>query len=158
MWSTYRGNCCKKIISVDNSKNVIKFCNLHRELIAKYSIVKDNELCETFKEIKVVPRSHKHIKSIMSSIENEDDIVQVYLAGGTIEDADISNCEFIIMNCDNSKFYYNPQKGQNKAKNLKVILRKYCQNNSVVMYNNTKYCEECYKKFIKDSPRISLIT
>ena len=134
----------------------MKFCNLHRELIAGYSLIKDDDLCETFKEIRVTPRSHKHIKTIMAAMGNEDDIVQVYLSGGSIEDANISNSDFIILDSDNSKFYYNPKRGQNKAKDLKIILKEYCKNNSIVLYSGIKYCEECYKR-LKDVPRISLV-
>jgi hypothetical protein len=120
-------------------------------------VVDDEPLCETFKDIKVAPRSYKHLRSIMSSFNNEDDIVQVYLAGGSTEEADISNMDFITLSSDGSKFFYNPKKGQNRAKDLKVILRQYCQNSGVIGFNSTKFCRECYEK-LKDVPRISLIT
>jgi hypothetical protein len=169
-WTTYKGSHCKKIVgnkdnnnnnNPHNSCNDKLFCDLHRDLINMYLKIEESELeselCETFKEIKLVPRSHKHIKSIMSSIGNEDDEVQVYLSGGSIEDADITNTDCIILKSDNSKFYYSPERGQNKAKNLKIILREYCQHNCLVNYDGMKYCEECYKK-LNDVPRISLIT
>jgi len=149
-WSTYKGSHCKKIV------NGTKFCDLHNDLINSYSKICCDDFCETFKEIKIVPRSYKHIKAIMSGMKNEDDIVQVYLAGGSIEEADISNMDFIVLNSDNSKFFYLPKRGQNKAKDLKIILRDYCQNNSVISLKGVKYCEECYKK-LKDVPRISII-
>ena len=162
MWSTYKGNHCKKFVSCDdNCKTSLNFCDIHRDLIAKYSKIEvkpEPEFCDTFKEIKLVPRSFKHLKSIMSSINNEDDNVQIYLAGGCIEEADISDKDFIILHSDNSKFYYNPQRGQNKARTLKIMLRKYCENKCIINYNGTKYCEECYKKNLKDVPKISLIT
>jgi hypothetical protein len=161
-WTTYKGNHCKKIISGCNddkcSKQLHMFCDLHRDLIIEYTrVIEKEELCETFKEIKITPRSLKHIKSIMTSINNDDDTAQVYLAGGSIEDADITNTDFIVLNSDNSRFYYNPKRGQNRAKDLKIILREFCKSNCVIGYNGTKYCEECYKK-LKDVPRISLIT
>ena len=92
----------------------------------------------------------------MASIKNEDNIVQVYLAGGLIEDADISNIDFITLNSDNSRFYYFPIRGQNRAKDLKIILREYCQHLSIVNCRGNNYCEECYVK-LKDVPRISCI-
>jgi hypothetical protein len=157
-WSTYKGNHCKKIISIcDNVKQSIRFCPLHRELMAEYLRLKEDELCETFKEIKIVPRSNKHLKTVMNSLENEDDKVDVYMAGGSIEEADISNIDYIVLDSDSSRFYYNPKRGQKKAKDLKIILREHCRNNSVVSFDNIKYCEDCYKKCMKDSPRISLI-
>jgi len=157
-WTTYKGSHCKRIVGGDtDSKELLRFCDLHRDLIAEYSKVKEDELCETFKEIKVVPRSYKHIKTIMSSLGNEDDIVQVYLSGGSIEEADISNSDFVTLNSDNSRFYYVPKRGQNRAKDLKIILKEYCQSNSMIYYAGFKYCEECYKK-MKDVPRISLVT
>lgn len=160
-WSTYKGSHCKKIISNSNSKNstelgLFKFCNLHRELIIDYSKVKNNDLCETFREIKVIPRSYKHIKSIMNSMNNEDDNIQVYLSGGSVEDANISNSDYIVLDSDSSKFFYNPLRGQNKAKDLKIIFRDYCKNTSVVSLGSQLLCKECYEK-LKDVPRISLI-
>jgi hypothetical protein len=164
-WTTYKGSHCKKILGGDSGqwlkdvdgKKSLRFCDLHRDLIVEYSRIKNSEeLCETFKEIKVVPRSYKHIKTIMSSLGNEDDTVQVYLSGGCVEEADISNSDYITLNSDNSRFYYVPKRGQNRAKDLKIILREYCQHTSIIHHGETNYCEECYKK-LKDVPRISLI-
>lgn len=167
-WTTYKGSHCKRIVYIDNDdcsakegqklKQCIRFCSLHRELIVEYQKLKeDNSLCETFKEIRITPRSHKHIKTIMDSMKNEDDIIQVYLSGGSIEDANITNADYILLDSDNSKFYYNPKRGQNKAKDLKVILNDHCKNEAVVCFSGTKYCEECYKR-LKDVPRISLVS
>ncbi len=156
-WTTYKGTHCKKIITHDLKSHDLKFCDLHRDLILEYSRIKEDELCETFKEIKITPRSHKHIKSVMAGLNNDDDNVQVYLAGGSIEEADITNLDYILLDSDNSKFYYNPKRGQRRSKDLKIILREFCQNNSIIKCNNSKYCEECYKKNIKDAPRISCI-
>lgn len=167
-WTTYKGSHCKRIVAIDNDddlttknlKQSIRFCNLHRELIVEYQKIKDSEeeeiLCEIFKEIKVTPRSYKHIKTILASMDNEDDIIQVYLSGGSIEDANITNIDYILLDSDNSKFYYNPKRGQNKAKDLKVILNDHCKNKATVCFSGTKYCEDCYKK-LKDVPRISLV-
>ncbi len=156
-WTTYRGNFCKKIIHEPDTK----FCVLHHQLINEYLKVvnKTNEdvlFCDTFKEIKVVPRNHRHIKSVMKSINNEDDRVQVYLTGGLIEDADIGNTDYIVLDSDSSKFYYDAKKGQNRAKDLKIVLRSFCQNDAVINFRNKIYCKECYEK-LKDVPRISLI-
>lgn len=168
-WTTYKGSHCKKIVSIDSDditikegkdiKQCIRFCNLHRELITEYQSLKedDGSLCETFKEIRVTPRSYKHIKTIMESMQNDDDVVQVYLSGGSIEDANITNTDYILLDSDNSRFYYNPKRGQNKTKDLKVILNNHCKNNAIVHFAGTKYCEECYRK-LKDVPRISLIS
>lgn len=156
-WSTYKGNHCKKIITRICENQI--FCDLHRILITEYLKNKEDsdELCETFKEIKITPRSHKHIKFIMDGLNNEDENVQVYLAGGSIEEANITNMDYIVLNSDNSKFYYAPKRGQNRAKDIKIIFREFCKSNSVIIFNDTKYCEECYKK-LKDVPRISLVS
>jgi len=150
-WTTYKGNHCKKTSTGSEGK----FCLVHCELIKEYSKVK-TELCETSKEIKVEPRNKKHLKTIMKQLNNEDDIVQVCLAGGSIEEAHIDNVDYILLDSDNSRFYYRPERGQYRAKNLKVILRSYCENHSTVKVGNVHYCEECYKK-LKDVPRISLV-
>ena len=73
------------------------------------------------------------------------------------EEADISNKDYITLNSDNTNFYYTPQRGQNKAKDLKVILKEYCQSVGIINFSHTRYCEECYKKTLKEAPRISLI-
>lgn len=163
-WTTYKGSHCKRTISINEINNKddiqlicnLKFCGLHRELIIDYEKLNGDEMCDIFKEIKLVPRSQKHIKTIMKSLNNEDDIVEVYLAGGSIEEADISNIDYITLISDDSHFYYSPKRGQNRTKDLKIILKEYCKNNSLVNFSGTKYCEECYRK-MKDVPRISLI-
>lgn len=156
-WMTYKGNHCRKN-TLKNGKTSCKYCLMHKEIINDYKKVKkSDELCETFKEIKMIPRSHKHIKHIMASMDNDDDIVQVYMSGGLIEDADISHELYILLLSDNSKFYYNGKRGQLKAKNLKIVLRKYCQNNSCVDVRGSLYCEECYKK-LGNVPRLNLVS
>jgi hypothetical protein len=154
-WSTYNTHCRRNIKHTDKCIN--KFCSLHKELMEEYKKFNDSdELCETFQEIKIVPRSYKHIKSVMSSINNEDDTVQVYMSGGLIEDADITCSEYIELLSDNCRYYYNPRKGQNKVKDLKVILKRYCDNNCIVSVGDIKYCENCYKK-LKNVPKLSVI-
>lgn len=159
-WSTYKGNHCKKFISnKDNDKyNGHKFCDKHIDLMSEYTRIHNtDDICETFKEIKLTPRSYKHVKNIMSSLGYEDENnVDVYLSGGCIEEADISNTEYILLVSDNSRFYYNHKRGQHKSKDLKIILKEYCKNQSVISTREIKYCEECYKKII-DVPKISLI-
>jgi hypothetical protein len=149
-WSTYNLGNCKKVISK------VKFCELHGEIIQRYKKLEENDLCQTSRKIKLCPRSYKQIKEIMKSMNNEDDIVDVYLAGGVIEEANLSNPEYIELVSDSAKFYYNPQKGQKKADKLKIILVEYCQNQSIVSFDNVEYCETCFKK-LKDVPKISLI-
>lgn len=161
-WTTYGGSHCKKIIGGDTdpkSKELRRFCGLHQDLIVRYTRIKEDELCETSKDIKISPRTYKHVKSIMTSLGYEDeDIVEVYLPGGSVEEANISNKDYITLVSDNSRFYYLPEKGQSRAKDLKILLKKYCQSSSVVHYAGIKYCEECYKNKVKDCPRISLIS
>lgn len=156
-WTTYKGNHCKKLLSYEDEKSAFMFCDIHRDVILRYSKSNVDELCEKFTDIKVSPRSYQHLRSVMNSLNNEDDTVQVYLAGGLTEEADISNEYYISLNSDNSRFYYNPKRGQRKSEDLKIMLRKYCQNNSIIKYDGICYCEECYKN-LKDVPRISLVT
>jgi len=159
-WSTYKGSHCRRNIHQndvkDKDKTPSRYCILHKDLIVDYKKITEEELCETFEEIKIVPRSYKHIKSVMASMDNEDDIVEVFMTGGSIEEADISNNGYIILVSDNCKYYYESKKGSKNAKDLKIILKRYCKNNCVVSVSDIKYCEECYKK-LKNVPKISVI-
>ena len=92
----------------------------------------------------------------MKKICNEDDKVDVYIKGGYPEEADISNKEYVLLLADNTKYYYTAKRGQTKAKDLRVMLRYFCSNDSVIMIKDVKYCEECYKK-LKNVPNLSLI-
>jgi hypothetical protein len=155
-WSTYHGTHCRRTI---NGKGQ-KLCSLHRELIEDYSkldITSDEEkYCDNFQELKVVPRNYKHIKSVMKSLDNEDNLVEVFMTGGFVEEADISEQYYITLLSDNSKYYYNAKKGDYKAKDLKVILRRYCSNDPIITARGANYCEGCYKK-LKNVPKYSVI-
>jgi hypothetical protein len=119
--------------------------------------VKD-ELCDKYKEVKFKPRSYIHVKNMLQNYGYDDKTIQVYLEGGSIEDADISEEEFIRLESDNSLFYYSSNKGSScyKAKSLRIIVRAYCKNSSCVKFMDSHYCETCYKE-LKDVPRISLV-
>jgi hypothetical protein len=149
-WSTYKGGNCKQFVT-DNA-----FCKKHTELMTDF-LKKTDELCETYKEIKFKPRSYKHVKAMLCIYGYDDNTIQVYLDGGSIEEADITNEEFIRLESDNELFFYNPQRGQYRAKDIKIITRVYCKNTSDVKYIDKHYCETCYKE-LKDVPRISLVS
>ncbi len=157
-WTSYKGGFCKKIIVADPKRSV-SFCTLHTEMSLKYSKVTGrNDQCETWKDIKVSPRSYRHIRSLMENMGYDDeDSIQVVFPGGSVEDANISNIDYICIDSDESKFYYNFVKGQKRTNSLKVLLRSFCKNEALISFGGVKYCEECYKK-MKDVPRISLIT
>lgn len=155
-WITYENKQCKRH-SICNYGSY-KFCKLHKKKIADYKINKNPEdLCDSFENVKVIPRSHKQIKYFMKEIDNEETIVKVLFPGGCVEEADISEDDYILLLSDDSKFYYNYKRGDFKAKDLKLLLRKYCKNESVIEIGNTKYCEECYMK-IKNFPKLELFS
>lgn len=156
-WSSYNGSHCRRNINHNDNKCINRFCTLHKELLNDYTKLNEiDELCETFEEIKIVPRSYKHLKSVMSSINNDDDIVDIYMKGGFVEEGDISNNSYIVLLSDNCKYYYADKKGQNKAKDIKVVLKRYCENNCTVGVRDIKYCEDCYKK-LKNVPRLTVL-
>jgi len=158
-WSSYTGSHCRRNIN-HTEKCPSSFCKLHQELIEEYKLIKsskdsENDLCETFEEFKIVPRSFKHVRSVMASLNNEDEKVDVYMPGGLIEEAEIQQ-SYIMLLSDSCKYYYIAKKGEHKAKDLKIILRRHCPNNCIVCIGDTKYCEECYRK-LKNVPRISVL-
>jgi hypothetical protein len=154
-WKTVDGKRCRKQCS--GYKNDYKFCNVHIKIINDYEYKESTDTCETYKDIKIIPRSNKQVHYFMQKQNNEDDIVEVMFAGGAIEEADITNREYISLVADDERFYYNPDRGDRKAKELRIIAKDYCKNESCVIYNDTRYCEDCYKK-LKGVPKISLIS
>jgi hypothetical protein len=157
-WSTYKGTHCRRNILPTKCPGKINFCAMHVILIKDFTRMSDpGILCDTFADIKLVPRSYAHIKSVMKEISNEDNIVDVF-CGGSSERAKITK-NYILILSDSSKYYYTDHKsneGNYKARNLKLLLKKYCDGISVIKYNEVQYCEECYKK-TKTLPKISLI-
>lgn len=133
-------------------------CSKHTNKINHFKLVDKEELCETYEDVKIVPRSIQHVRSLMTSIGNQDDIVSISLVGGSkcVEDADISNDEYIVLVSDGTKYMYNPSKGEKKVKDIRLHLRKYCQNVSGVEYTGNKYCEDCYKK-LTGVPKIYVV-
>ena len=114
------------------------------------------------KKFRVIPRSQKHLYVVMTGLgyevdeDREPPLIDVYMPGGLIEEANIFHPNYIMLMSDSCKYYYAPKTGDRKAKDLKIILRKHCTGTGVVEYNEMKYCEECYKK-IKNVPRISVL-
>jgi hypothetical protein len=154
-WISCSGKRCKKQ-SFSIYKDY-KFCKLHKNMIKEYTIDEDTEeLCESFMDVKIIPRSYKQIKYFMKEIDNEETTVKVLFPGGCTEEADISENEYISLLSDDSKYYYKHERGYLKAKDLKLLLRKYCKNNGIIDINNIKYCEECHNKN-KNSPRLDII-
>lgn len=157
-WSTYHGTHCRRTIHKHNFKNKGNLCSLHKDLMVDYEWLKNSdELCETTKEIKIIPRSYKHIKNVMNKMgKTDDDCVDVYMAGGSIEEAYIGNENYIELVSDNSRYYYNYHKGQYKSKDLKIILKEYCPDDAVICARGTNYCEKCYKK-VKNVPKFFVV-
>jgi ribosomal protein L33 len=154
-WTTNGDKHCKKnSVSIHRDN---KYCNLHHKFISDYEVDDDtDDLCETFVNIKVIPRSYKQVEYFMKSIDNEDTIVDIMFPGGCIEEGDISNKEYITLLSDDSRFFYIHNRGEYKTKDMKLILRKFCKNPGKITVDNTKYCEECYKK-TKNAPKFALI-
>jgi len=153
-WATYSGSHCRR--SIDSSIEGSLFCNKHYQMFENYKLVDESDICSTFQEFKVVPRSYAHIKSVMKSINNEDDLVDVFMSKGFTEEADLSDHSCVTILSDNYQFFYSPKRGQANAKNIKIILKNYCKNNSVIKIEDTHYCEDCFRK-IKGVPKISIV-
>ncbi len=154
-WVTQDNRRCRKgsVASVGDHK----FCKIHKRNIKEFCINENTEeFCDFYKNLKIIPRSHKQIKHIMKENDNEETIVDVQFPGGCVEQADITESGFILLLSDNSKYFYKPQRGDLKAKDLKVLIRKYCKNSGTIEMNEEKYCEDCYKKN-KNNPKLYLI-
>lgn len=163
-WSTYNGTHCRGTIATGGKLQKQSLCKLHKELIKEYTITpktpnpKDsNILCDHTQDLKVSPRSYVQLMSIMKSLGIEDTYtVDIQLQGGLIEEADITNEEYILLVSDNAKYMYSPKKGERKAKDLKIMFRKFCGKNSVIFTRECNYCEDCYKK-LKNVPKLAVV-
>lgn len=154
-WITYDNKQCKRHSVACHGD--YKFCKLHKKMLNDYKINNDSEeLCESYKKVKIIPRSYKHIKYFMRDIDNEETIVNICFPGGCTEEADISNDEYILLLSDDSKYYYKYERGDLKAKDLRLLLKKYCKNNGKINIDGVIYCKDCYKN-IKNSPKLHLI-
>lgn len=153
-WVTNNEKCCKKPSSV--FVNGHKFCSKHEYLVKNFNICEDQEICDTYSNIKLVPRSYEQVKFFMKSVKNQDNTVDVYVSKGCIEEGDISDKTCITLTSDDCNFYYTPKRGENKAKNLRILLRNYCSKKCDIIVEDVKYCKECYEK-LKNAPIFSLI-
>jgi hypothetical protein len=102
-----------------------KFCKIHNVLIKDYSIIKDDEdddsMCCLNRDIKIKPRSKKHIDMIMKELNYNENMVEVSMSGGSIEEGDITSDDYILLTSDETCYYYEPEKGQLKASSLRII-------------------------------------
>lgn len=158
-WYTYNATHCRRNIQLD-PKNKCNLCSMHKQLFTTTFLLPDSELCEVYKDIHIIPRSYRHLKSVMKELCNDDCTVDIIVKGGIAEEADISESEYITLLSDDSKYYYPSSnntypKNCNKTKDVKIVLKKYCENKSVIKYNDSHYCEECYKK-LKTVPKLSI--
>ncbi len=137
------------------SKNTTsKLCAFHANLLDG-CILQGDVPCDIYEEIKFTPRSYKHLIHIMETNNNVGDYVDACVKGECIEEADISNSDFILMLSDDVKFYYESIRGERKAKDLRIIIRKCCPEKAKVKHKNKNYCTTCYNK-LKNAPSIDL--
>ncbi len=160
-WSSYHGTHCRRTIQQPGKGTKVTLCPLHQELVVDYKRFCSDEgiFCDTSKKIKFTPRSYKHLKYQLDKLNNHNvnlDVIIKGTVGELTEEADISNNEYIEVLADEEKYYYKPEKGQKKVRDLTVILREYCQHNAVIEARGENYCEECYRK-LKNVPKISVV-
>ena len=144
-WYSYNGKRCKR-----ESKGKT-FCKLHKVLVKDFKKVQDKtQLCSIEKEIKITPRSKEHVNAIIGKLNYDDcDSAEAYLQGGGKEDADITHDDYIELILDGTKLYYEPEKGQAKAKSIRLIFVQFCDNPALISFKDEKYCKDCYKKVSK---------
>lgn len=145
-WGSYEGTRCRR-----NVERGEKFCAMHLEFLQDYKVLKENEdvLCSMKTPIKIEPRSYKHLMSVMKQLNTSGTTVDVMIKNsvGLVEEADISDDQYICLLSDDSKYYYHDEKARLKAKQLRVLLTKFCDNPAVVRCkDDEQYCETCYKR------------
>ncbi len=89
--------------------------------------------------------------------EEQIEVTTKDTTGNLTEEANISDKQFIKVLSDDTEYYYDSNdKTKKKVQSLKVVLKKFCQNDAVVNARGGKYCEECYKK-LSNVPKLSVI-
>lgn len=153
-WSTYsRSQCRRNILHeayTDNKRS--KFCQMHFNMAKDFKRSDKDTYCDTADDIYICPRSYKYLMTQLNELEYDTTNVDV-INGKIIEEADISNEDYILLLSDEKRCHYNIPKEINK---LKVKLKKFCKNLSIISYDNNNYCEDCFKK-LKGVPKLSCI-
>lgn len=160
-WCTYSAIHCRRNVEHDTNSDY-NFCSLHKHHFQVFFADKDpNSVCEVSKEVSVCPRTYKHLQTVLKEFKYDDTIVEVKTKGGISEEADVSEHEYIMLMSDDTRYYYQREDGSfpkkcNRTKDLKVVLKKICTNESVIKYNNMNLCESCFKKN-KQVPLLSIV-
>src|SRR5574343_955707 len=167
-WVSYKGTRCTAKIGSHS-----KLCTRHKLLKNDFLLVTDDMIsdeislmekdpdyeakfiCLTEKEIKFVPRSKTHIVNVLDNLgyKYKSEEVEIYTSTDIVENADFSNENYIkILQADGlgTEFYYKPERGQGKIKDIKVRIIKSCTNKaSILVRDEDCYCRECYVKVAK---------
>lgn len=153
-WGTYKYNYCKKHV-LDGEF----FCKTHEQMAEKFSLQCDEDICGSSEDVHIEARSYKHVVWSLNSLGIDDLRVQVMKKTQKhhIEDASIENEDYILMDSDDTKYYYKPtEKDHKKTTGIFVVCKKYCKNQSVVCYEGINLCTECYSK-IKNVPNTQIL-
>lgn len=152
-WTLYTGKRCTK-----NSDEF--FCSRHTRNALFYKFLKKDSrstsICSTKKDIRFIPKSRDHINHVKNILHiNQDNTeVNIFLSGITYK-GDISNNGFILI--DNIEYYYVPEKGQPKAKDLRIVMTNQCNIEPVISINGVLYCNKCYYQKMKNAPKLSIL-
>lgn len=152
-WFNYKKNCEK----VCDEKN--DFCSKHKYLKNNFEFLIDyNDSCSNSRYIKIIPRSRQFLQSIIG----DDLTAEIYYNGGYTENVTLHE-DYIEIESDKTRYYYNPDKGQKSSKNIKIRTEVVCQKDPVVLIKNQGivYCKNCYEKYGKKTgynyPHINLL-
>jgi hypothetical protein len=147
-WVTYKGiRCTAKL-----KEKEIHFCSRHVnskkdfKFIDAIDIDKLDLNCITNKEIMLFPRSKEYIHQTMSSLKYEytEEVEVVFHGKDHIPELGDICEDFIKLKCDNTEFYFNPKRGQKKAKDLRIKLVDNCSGIPFISVRDDCYCRDCY--------------
>jgi hypothetical protein len=147
-WFTYKKKCGTVIDKTE------KYCKKHKHLLERFEIIKKPKdfACSTTRDFKIIPRSKQYIYNVYDNVQVErTDLVDVYFQGGYVEEGCIENELYVELTSDNTKYYYQAERKQLRAKTLKIMVKEYCVRDPIVYFKDTDtyYCLECYTKFGK---------
>lgn len=145
-WVSYKGVRCTAKLKNET------FCKKHNSFKKDYVFVNDEMIdsqdlnCKTTRTVLLQPRSREQILQIMDKLHYEHtDTVDIYDKNRVLSElADISFEDFIETLCDKKQFFYEPKRGQNKTKDLRIKFEDKCNSKPYIMVREDCYCKECY--------------
>jgi len=116
------------------------YCPYHTSLSTDFDI-SEAKMCSSSYVTEFVPVSYEQTKNILTvnhiNIKDHQRVVKPHKTM-----ADLSDPEYIILD-DGTMYNYGKE-----SKKIKLSIRTYCNNKSLIKYKDQLYCKICYEKYL----------